>query len=144
MTLGHLNRYSNHRKAKHAMTPTMTPTQYERIEAGEIKPGDRVARARSHSFQQVTAISTGPVAITLRFGRDIARPRRTAKWWRLQEAVISSEWPETLVGRTIRDLDGREWKVTEIETQDGEKVLCSKQYWCYAGEATVIDEDAEQ
>ena len=66
----------------------MTPsTEYERIEAGQIQPGDRVARARSHPFQEVTAISTGPISITVRFAcnDDIARPRRTATWWRLRE-----------------------------------------------------------
>jgi hypothetical protein len=66
----------------------MTSTAYERIEAEQIQPGDRVARARTHPFQQVTAISTGPIAITLRFaGNDIARPRRTAKWWRLRGQI---------------------------------------------------------
>lgn len=126
------------------MTSTMTPTQYERIEAGEIRPGDHVARARSHRFQQVTAISTGPISVTLQFDRDFARPRRTAKWWRLREQIVSSQWPETLVGRTIRDPYGREWEVTEIDTKDGASTVGGDRYWCYADEAEVIDKDAEQ
>lgn len=118
----------------------MTSTQYERIEADDIQPGDRVARARSHPFQQVTARSTGPISITLRFaGKDIARPRRTAKWWRLPERLDVSEYPETLLGRTIRDPEGREWIVTETDTKDGESTVCCKLYWCYAGDATGID-----
>jgi hypothetical protein len=66
----------------------VTSFQFERIEAGDIQPGDQVARARSHPFHKVTAISTGPVAITLQFARNnIARPRRTAKWWRLRHQI---------------------------------------------------------
>ncbi len=126
------------------MTSTTTPTQYERIEAGEIRPGDQVARARSHRFQRVTAISIGPVAITLRFGRDIARPRRTAKWWRLREQSEVSEHPEIFLGRTIRDPYGREWEVTGTDTKDGTSTVCGDRYWCYADEAEIIDKDAEQ
>jgi hypothetical protein len=126
------------------MTPTTTSTEYERIEAGEIQPGDRVARARSHRFQQVTAISTGPVAITLRFGRDIARPRRTAKWWRLREPIDVTEHPEILLGRTIRDPYGREWDVTETGMKDDTTIVRGERYWCCAYEAMVIDKEAEQ
>ncbi len=123
----------------------MTSFQFERIEAGDVQPGDQVARARSHPFQRVTAISTGPVAVTLQFaGNDIARPRRNAKWWRLREPIISSQWPETLVGRTIRDPHGREWEVTEIDTKDGASTVGGDRYWCYADEAEVIDKEAEQ
>jgi hypothetical protein len=68
----------------------MTSTQYERIEAGDIQPGDRVARARSHPFQQVAATSVGPVSITLQFDRDFARPHRTAKWWRLRHQISAT------------------------------------------------------
>jgi hypothetical protein len=57
---------------------------HERITAEEIKPGDRVARSRNHQFAIVAQIQLGPVAVRLLDGNDntIARPRRTAKWWR--------------------------------------------------------------
>jgi hypothetical protein len=65
---------------------------YERITAGDIRPGDTVARSRTHTFTRIVAISEGPVSVSLyttderdRFnGLRIvwARPRKTAKWWR--------------------------------------------------------------
>ena len=67
--------------------------EYERITADDIGIGDRVARAKTHEFEEVTEIVEGPVARRLIGGRlpdrwsndtrrTIARPRRTAKWWR--------------------------------------------------------------
>ena len=56
---------------------------YERIDAGQIQPGDRVARTRTRPFFEVKAVSHGPVAVTIAYttgGRD--RPRKTARWWR--------------------------------------------------------------
>jgi hypothetical protein len=66
---------------------------YERITAGEIRPGDTVARSRTHMFTRIDEVREGPVAVSLytretaydRYrGRRIvwARPRKTAKWWR--------------------------------------------------------------
>jgi len=56
---------------------------YVRIEAGAIRPGDRVARARSHPFAQVTGISLGAKAIRLHMqDGGTARPLQTAKWWK--------------------------------------------------------------
>ncbi len=57
---------------------------HERITAEEIKSGDRVARSRNHQFATVAQIQLGPVAVRLLDGNGttIARPRRTAKWWR--------------------------------------------------------------
>jgi hypothetical protein len=57
---------------------------HERITAEEIKPGDRVARSRNHQFATVAEVQFGPIAVRLldRNGTTIARPRRTAKWWR--------------------------------------------------------------
>jgi hypothetical protein len=60
-------------------------TTYERITAGEIQIGDRVARSRTHHFDRVSGLAGGPVSVTLldENGRILARPRRTAKWWRI-------------------------------------------------------------
>ena len=57
---------------------------YQRITAEQIEPGDCVARSRNHEFVTVAQIQFGPVAVRLldRNGTTIARPRRTAKWWR--------------------------------------------------------------
>jgi hypothetical protein len=57
---------------------------HERIIAEEIKPGDRVARSRNQQFATVAQIQFGPIAVRLLdgAGNTIARPRRTARWWR--------------------------------------------------------------
>jgi hypothetical protein len=60
------------------------------------------------------------------------------------EDIDPSDYAETLIGRTIRDPYDREWVVTETDTKDGEATVCGKLYWCYAGDATVIDKAAEQ
>lgn len=63
-------------------------SEHERILAGDIKPGDRVARSRNDTFETVVAVERGPVAVRLlgspvgTRSRTIARPRQTAKWWR--------------------------------------------------------------
>jgi hypothetical protein len=73
---------------------------YERITAAEIRPGDKVARARSHAFVEIVEVKHGPIAASLyargtRFDRRglpsdstylHARPRLTAQWWREVEA----------------------------------------------------------
>lgn len=70
------------------MTTTQQTTTYERVEAGDVQPGDRVARTRNAEFHEVAAIDQG--ATTVRFhyadhgGTD--RPRRIALWWREVEA----------------------------------------------------------
>lgn len=66
--------------------------EYERVLAGDIHPGDRVARARTHDFREVKAIRHGPVAVTLVYdvrvdgmGRKYEvfdRPSKWAKWWK--------------------------------------------------------------
>lgn len=68
--------------------------KYERILAGDIRPGDRVARTRNEPFATITHVAHGPVAVSLytdaertmsyhRNRRPVhARPRKTAKWWR--------------------------------------------------------------
>lgn len=60
----------------------MTET-YVRIQAEDIRPGDRVARARTHPFHLVTDVRPGGTAVWLTYesgARD--RPRRTASWWK--------------------------------------------------------------
>jgi hypothetical protein len=58
---------------------------WERITAGDIQVGDRVARARGLGFFHVSGLAGGPVSVTLldENGRILARPHRTAKWWRI-------------------------------------------------------------
>lgn len=65
------------------MTAPPTPT-YERVAAGDIQPGDLVARTRTTEFERVHAVQHGPVAVRFltESGRTIARPRKTAMWWR--------------------------------------------------------------
>lgn len=67
---------------------------YERIEAGAIVPGDRVARARTHEFVYVERVELHPTSVSLyavpprsTTGRITrwARPRKTARWWVLRE-----------------------------------------------------------
>lgn len=62
---------------------------YERIEAGAIAVGDRVARARTHDFKTVSGIQLHPTAVSIFYGDGRGsrfggkdRPRRNAKWWR--------------------------------------------------------------
>lgn len=68
-------------------------TQYQRITCEDVKVGDRIARAKSHPFNEVVEIHEGPVSRRLIFthaapearrdwGQNI-RPRRTAKLWRI-------------------------------------------------------------
>lgn len=60
-----------------------TAQQYERVPAGEIRPGDRVARSRTHPFHTVTAIERTPTCVWLSLeGAGRSRPRLTASWWR--------------------------------------------------------------
>ncbi len=61
--------------------------QYEHIDAGDIQVGDRVARARTHPFVKVAAIRHGSTAVRLlnEHGATIARPQKTASWWRIAE-----------------------------------------------------------
>jgi hypothetical protein len=56
---------------------------YERIYADEIKPGDYVARARTHPFKRVVELGGGSIAVVIHYlDETIDRPRRTARWWR--------------------------------------------------------------
>ncbi|MGA2166267.1 MAG: hypothetical protein ABSH36_17625, partial [Solirubrobacteraceae bacterium] len=59
--------------------------QYERVEAGQIQVGDRVARARTHPFVTVAAIRHGRTAVRLlnEHHATIARPQKTASRWRI-------------------------------------------------------------
>jgi hypothetical protein len=61
--------------------------QYERVDAGDIQVGDHVARARTHTFVKVAAINRGNTAVRLlnEHGATIARPLKTAAWWRIAE-----------------------------------------------------------
>lgn len=60
----------------------MPVVTYERILAGDIKPGDKVARARTHTFCEVESVRFGAKAIRLHFdGAEDARPQQTARWW---------------------------------------------------------------
>jgi hypothetical protein len=55
----------------------------ERISAGDIRPGDRVARSRTHPFRRVEAVE--PLRRTVRLHLDGApstRPAKAARWWR--------------------------------------------------------------
>lgn len=80
---------------------------YERITAADIRPGMRVARARTHPFHEVEEVHPGPRAVTLVYvttfdpaypprpgqqhgGRQFDRPRLTASWWRELDAVEES------------------------------------------------------
>lgn len=89
---------------------TITRIQYEKVQAGDIQPGDRVARARTHPFKTVAQVIHGDTAVRLvydvspekraesieragyRRGSYIGpsdRPRKTATWWR----ELSTEVP---------------------------------------------------
>jgi hypothetical protein len=61
--------------------------EYERVEAGQIQVGDRVARTRTHPFVTVAAIRHGRTAVRLlnEHGATIARPQKTASWWRIAQ-----------------------------------------------------------
>lgn len=93
---------------------TDTPT-YERVEVGDIQVGDRIARARTHDFEQVAAISVGNTAahILNAAGQTIARPKLTAKWWR---EVQQQSGPA--IGRYKVDVGV--WVETTSPSADGE------------------------
>lgn len=56
---------------------------YERITAADIRPGDRIARARTHTFREVAEVRRGEVAVRLIYvGGSTDRPRQTAQWWK--------------------------------------------------------------
>jgi hypothetical protein len=59
----------------------------ERVAAGDIQVGDRAARARTHPFVKVAQINVGNSAVRLlnEHGATIARPLKTASWWRIAE-----------------------------------------------------------
>jgi hypothetical protein len=59
---------------------------YERIIAEKISPGDSVARTRTAKFCTVedVRVAGGCIWITYEGGAR-ARPRLTAKWWRVVE-----------------------------------------------------------
>lgn len=61
---------------------------YERILAEDIRPGDKVARARTHTFYEVSRVEHHPTSVSIYYVRGTGsgfggkdRPRRTAKWW---------------------------------------------------------------
>ena len=68
--------------------------EYERITAAEVKVGDRIAHARTHTFHTVVDISPGPTSdyITLSDGRRI-RPRHSTRLWR----ELAVDWPREAV-----------------------------------------------
>lgn len=63
---------------------TTTATTYERVEAGDVRVGDRVARTRKAPFHEVADIDQGSTTVRFHYadhgGTD--RPRRIALWWR--------------------------------------------------------------
>lgn len=76
----------------------MSAPLYERVQAGEIRAGDKVARARTHPFREVSHVSHGPRSVQIyyadaddglltggsfHFRTPFDRPRLTASWWRL-------------------------------------------------------------
>jgi hypothetical protein len=67
--------------------------QYERVAAGDIQVGDRVARARTSPFVTVAVIRHGSTAVRLlnEHGATIARPQKTASWWRIAERGADDE-----------------------------------------------------
>ena len=56
--------------------------KYERIRAEDIRPGDRVARARTRTFREVKGVSHFPRAVRISYQSSSDRPRREALWWR--------------------------------------------------------------
>lgn len=58
--------------------------QFERITADEIQAGDRVARARSHPFFEVSRVEHHEKAVWIYYAGKLHRdrPQRVAKWWR--------------------------------------------------------------
>lgn len=74
---------------------TITRIQYEKVQAGDIQPGDRVARARTHPFLTVRSAEHGATSVRLRYedhgGSD--RPRKTAQWWREVTTVTHQTAP---------------------------------------------------
>lgn len=77
------------REAEGLGSPALAPMQYERVLAENIKPGDRVARARTHGFLEVESVTRHEKSVVIRYmtggGRwgSMDRPRRTARWWKI-------------------------------------------------------------
>lgn len=73
--------------------------QYERITAAEIRPGDRVARARSHPFHEARTVRhAGRSSVIELAGGGRVKPRLTAAWWR--------EIPDAPTVQSTSDLAG--------------------------------------
>jgi hypothetical protein len=72
---------------------------YERIEAGQIQVGDRVARARNHQFFRVVGVSAGEKAVRLlcHDGGSV-RPRKSALWWRIKTERDTGKWKLIIEG----------------------------------------------
>ena len=68
---------------------------YHRVLAEEIRPGMKVARARTHNFREVAEVRQGNSAVTIYYVHPLHpgsgyggydRPRKDAKWWMEMEA----------------------------------------------------------
>ena len=49
---------------------------------------------------------------------------------------------DVLVGATIRDSEGREWKVEDVCEKDGFPTICGERYWDRPDEVEVLHEAA--
>ena len=55
---------------------------YHRVLAGEIRPGMRVARHRTHTFHRVTSVRLSADTIWIHYAdKSPDRPRHDARWW---------------------------------------------------------------
>jgi hypothetical protein len=63
---------------------SLTDGHLERITAGDVRPGDRIARTRTSPLSTVRSIGPGEKSayITFLSGERI-RPRKTTKLWRV-------------------------------------------------------------
>lgn len=76
------------------------PANAVRVLAKDIRPGDYVARSRTHIFHKVDEARLGPVAVTLYYApqqsewarlrgepprRQHDRPGQLQKWWKLED-----------------------------------------------------------
>lgn len=72
----------------------------ERVSAGDIEVGDRVAVAPAHEFVEVLAVERLVVSVRLRYADGcLAIPRAEARWWReLTPVAFTSDAEGVRVG----------------------------------------------
>lgn len=46
---------------------------------------------------------------------------------------------DAMVGKTVRDGDGHEWKVTDVDEKDGFPTVCDEDRWAYLADVEVVE-----